>query len=400
MNISRIRKTVSRKNQRGFTLLEVLVALVLGVAILTAAITLQVQHRKGFRLSSNKLQMQTNAKFAFEIIGQSLRSAGSMGCKNSLVLKGDAVNPNNGCLGPVCISFNDPTVANANFWPGNEVLGYEYTGGGLVPAPPAAFSFVSNAYYNNDSDVLTVAGGYGEVYQLTENQDILPVDGSFQLDITNLSQVRLKQSQYGILSSCFGAKVFKVTSTNGEIAAGLIKWAGGSAADDNSTGQLGVESATSLGGRAISREFRRAAVVSYFVGMYPFNDNTGVPSLYQDVDGVPKRLIEGVEEIQILYGLSESPTARNIADRYVTADVIDSESSANDNKWEKVVSIRIGLIMRSTEEVYSSNQTQSVSLDCVGYTQTPKTDKYSRSAYCTEVSLRNRLVGTRTGNKV
>ena len=386
------------KAQSGFTILEILVALVLGIAILTAAISMQMQHRKGFKLSNNKLQMQTNAKFAIEFINQSLRSTGNMGCRNGKELSNGVIRKaGRECNGGVCIAFNNPQVAYADFRSGFELLGYEYAGG-LVPSPPTAFTFVANSEYNADSDIITVAGGYGEVYPLSE-AEIKPVDNGFQLDVSNIEKVRLKQSQYGLLSSCKGAYFFKVTSSNGSIDAGVIKWEGGSAGDDNATGQVD-NFADLVGGKGGAREFRRAAVTSYFVGMDPLNAPQGVPYLYQDVDGESKRLVKGVEEIQILYGLSVDPTRRNIADRYATADVIAAETTDTNNLWAQVVSVRIGLIMRSEKEVYSTDQTQTMTLECVNYTQAVKTDKYSRSTYCAEVSIRNRLTGARVGEKV
>jgi len=392
------KKSAMNKAQSGFTILEILVALVLGIAILTAAISMQIQHRKGFKLSSNKLQMQTNAKFAIEFISQSLRSTGNMGCRNGKELSnGSARKIGEECNGGVCIAFNNPQVAYADFRTGYELLGYEYAGG-LVPTPPTAFTFVSNSEYNDDSDIITVAGGYGEVYPLS-GVEITPVANSFQLDVSNIKKIRLKQAQYGLLSSCKGAYFFKVTSSNGSIDAGVIQWGGGSEGDANATGQVD-KFADLVGGKGGAREFRRAAVISYFVGMNPLNDPQGVPFLYQDVDGEPKRLVKGVEEIQILYGLSFDTSRRNITDRYVTADVIAAETTDTNNLWAQVVSVRIGLIMRSAERVYGTDQTQTMTLECVNYTQATKTDRFSRSTYCAEISIRNRLTGARVGGKV
>jgi len=382
MNKTYINCNSKFKKQSGFTLLEILVALALGVAILTSAIVMQVQHRKGFALTSNKLEMQTNAKFAFEFISQTLRSAGAMGCKNAKTLAGDADSLDNSCVGAVCLNLTDPTIAYADFRPGQEVLGYQSLGATLSPALSTAFTFVTNGDNNDNSDVLTVSGGYGEVYNLAPDTSIAVTDSGFQLDLTDISQVRLINKHYGMLTSCKGAKIFQVVSTNTEIGTGDIKWAG----------QLGTRSESVATGN--EREFRRAAVVTYFVGQHPLGDANGVPTLYQDVDGVSTRLIEGVEEIQLLYGYSDSASKdRNVANRFDTAD--------NITDWSEVISVRVGLIMRSAQPVFETDQTQSISLACAnGYTQGTKTDRYARSTYCAEVTLRNRLIGTRVGEKV
>jgi len=391
------------KSQSGFTMVEILVGLVLGAAILTAALSMQSQYKRGFKLSGNKLDMQTNAKFAFEYMGKSLRSAGSLGCRSSVNIieqKLEDVNISAGCYEGVCIDFNDPKASYADFRPGWEIKGYEYTGAGAtLPALPVDFTFVSSGYNNNDSDVFSVSGGFGEVYSVSRDQDLVATDTGFALDMSGPVNVRLKQFQYGMLTSCKGGKIFKVTSTDGAIAAGNIQWGSGGAPDDNAVGLLG-DKGMFVVGSGNRREFRRAAVTTYFVGMDPLGDSNGVPTLYQDVDGVSSRLIEGVEEMHVLYGLSDDPLVRNIADRYVTADVIDAETNATNNMWAKIVSVRIGIIMRSIDPVFKSPQAQTKNLACVGYTQAAKTDRFARATYCTEISVRNRLVGARTGNKI
>jgi len=398
------------KVQSGFTMIEIMVALVLGVGILTAAITMQVQHRKGFKLTSNKLEMQTNAKLAFEFISTGLRSVGSMGCKTSQQLLGEDGDPTkvntNGCYSYICIDFNDPKIANADFRPGREILGYEYTGGNLSPLPPTAFPFSALGHYNQGSDALTIAGGYGEVYKLQNAEGITPVSTGFDLDETGVSKFRLKVDQYAMLTSCQGAKVFKVTSFNN--VTGVGTWASGAGADENKTSQIGPFYKY-MGNRISSKiELRRAAVTTFFVGMNPLGDANGVPSLYQDIDGGSKLMVQGVEEIQFLYGVNQSGAQRNTADRYLTADQIEAITIASgENKWEEVVSVRIGIIMRSKTEVYSADITQSdISLPCIDtsadpfyYKMAPKTDKFARTSYCAEVSLRNRLTGPRLGKK-
>jgi len=413
MNIYPYKNALVSKSQAGFTMLEILVALVLGVGILTAAISMQVQHRKGFRLSSNQLEMQTNAKFVFEFLGKRLREASSMGCRTSEFLAGEDIFGLRGadleakrdehCYGRACIAFNDTSVAYADFRPGYELLGYEYTGGNLTPLPPAAFEFVSLGQYNKNSDALTISGGYGEVYNLTRDQVLTPVDSQIELNTAAVpagNKFDIETSNYGILSSCSGAKIFKITDFNE--ASGIVQLGGGVMADDNEFGQLGPASSV-VGVRGNNREFRRAAVTTYYVGMDEhFVGKKDVPTLYQDIDGVSRPLIKGVEEIHFLYGLNENNKERNIADRFITADVIEAGSIASGtNLWSKVVSVRIGIIMRSVEEVYSNDVGQNMSLSCIdGYVQSPVSDKFSRSSYCSEVSLRNRNIGNRYSNSL
>lgn len=98
--------------------------------------------------------------------------------------------------------------------------------------------------------------------------------------------------------------------------------------------------------------------------------------------GVPNTAIElaaGVENMQILYG--EDTSADGTADRYVLP-------SAAGFDFNRVVSVRIALLVRSTNEVASATDTKTYNL--IGTVFDPVDDRRLRRVYTSTIALRNR----------
>ena len=99
------------------------------------------------------------------------------------------------------------------------------------------------------------------------------------------------------------------------------------------------------------------------------------------VAGTPEELAEGVENMQILYG--EDTNADGLADRYVTAD------NAN---FKNVVSVRLGLLVDTTTDVASRDDTQSYTIadTTLAAGTGHAVDKRLRFPITTTIKLRNR----------
>jgi type IV pilus assembly protein PilW len=97
-------------------------------------------------------------------------------------------------------------------------------------------------------------------------------------------------------------------------------------------------------------------------------------------------LVDNVEAMQVWYGAAGAAGSRQIV-RYVVADpavVID---------WQNIISVRVCLLMRSSEPVLSSEDTAlglAGYLDCNSTAQT-SADRYVRRAYFLTTTLRNKM---------
>jgi type IV pilus assembly protein PilW len=101
------------------------------------------------------------------------------------------------------------------------------------------------------------------------------------------------------------------------------------------------------------------------------------PSLWRIIgSGAPQELIEGIEAMQIRYGVDTD--GDRLVNSYVTADAV-----AN---WNRVISVSFALLIRSVEpDSPPSAQTFSMMGTAVG----PFADRYQRTLYTTTVTLRN-----------
>lgn len=66
--------------QRGLTLVELMVALVLGLVVVGAVTNLFLTNRQTYRTTENLARLQENLRFAFELMARDLREAGANAC--------------------------------------------------------------------------------------------------------------------------------------------------------------------------------------------------------------------------------------------------------------------------------------------------------------------------------
>ena len=385
-------KNINGKNkQAGLTILELLVAMTLGAVVLGGALSMQVSHRKGFKSIDNKMNMQTNARFAFEFISNSLREMGSAGCltANGYVGRSGSALPSFLDLtdntiyqtsGEYRIGFNNPAQADADFRYQQELIGYDDTTLAGSP-PPVALVPASNA----GSDVLLVKGAIGPTYVFDSESLYTSNHASLTIDPVRYPFIDLQANQYAVMSQCAGAEIFQITGTDAQVAAGIITHGSGGGASQNANGVFATDdSGAAAGGltfkRGQSAELRRVASVAYYIS----NNASGVPTLFRSIDGVANPLVEGVEQMQILFGLDTN------GDK--APDTYRDSSTAN---MSQAVAVRLSFIMRSQDEVYKITKSRTYPIPGEAAYASPS-DKFSRQVFTTSVTLRNRLTGNRT----
>ncbi|WP_217126715.1 PilW family protein [Hydrogenophilus thiooxidans] len=73
-----------RKAAQGLTLVELMVALVLGLLLLGAVLSLFTTTRESYRTNEALARLQETGRYAFEVLGRSLREAGGIPCGSNL----------------------------------------------------------------------------------------------------------------------------------------------------------------------------------------------------------------------------------------------------------------------------------------------------------------------------
>ena len=83
--MSKQRVTVNGPSgQKGLTLLELMVSIVLGLLVVAATLSVYVGHRNSYALVEGAGRVQENVRFAAEILSRELREAGGIACGGNL----------------------------------------------------------------------------------------------------------------------------------------------------------------------------------------------------------------------------------------------------------------------------------------------------------------------------
>lgn len=105
-------KMIARSKMAGLTLIELMIALVLGLLVLGAAIGIFVSNRQAYTATESLSRIQENSRVAFELMAREVREAGGNPCAANI--------PTVNLLNPVV-----PAPWWLNF--SNGVRGYEGT---------------------------------------------------------------------------------------------------------------------------------------------------------------------------------------------------------------------------------------------------------------------------------
>ncbi len=104
--------------------------------------------------------------------------------------------------------------------------------------------------------------------------------------------------------------------------------------------------------------------------------------------GTPEEMLEGVENMQILYGVNLDRDLQSTVDAYLPADQVPA--------WNAVVSLRLSLLVQSIEDNLTATP-QPYAFDGVSYdggagNQSLPSDRRLRSVFMATVTLRNRAL--------
>ncbi len=75
----------SRLRQAGLTLVELMVAMLLGLVVIGAVVSVLLSSRQSYTTNNGLSQVQDNARIAFELMARDIRQAGSSPCGNGTV---------------------------------------------------------------------------------------------------------------------------------------------------------------------------------------------------------------------------------------------------------------------------------------------------------------------------
>ena len=432
--------TVAGRQQAGLSLIELMIAITLGVMLVLGMVEVFGTTRAAYQTASSLSRLQEGGRFAMEFIRGDLRMGGQWGCFNeyaaqrkvhnhlstTFVNTGSEFRPvETGAAWPyrtdlpiegfeyedsapgdtVTLAVPPARVDAVSKWspslPGAMagIIGEAVVGSDVIAVRYAEAQYVPIVGSNLAAGMLSVGAGdagfieQGGVYVVTDCKDM------------SLLQVNTAPAITDALPAGGGVEAV-FTSTVGGVSLNqaylgdfaTYPWTENYVGPDFSTGVAAGEGAP----------IHRYRMAVYYVGL-PAGET--VPALYRrevmltggmDQLGPSQRLIDGVESLQVAYGasfavgssgrLSDLQGARPT--EYMTADELtggenDNTTAAYVNAFRRAKKVRASLLLRGS--VPASVQGGDVAYNVGGVMfNSPTGDTNLRSVYETIVSVRNR----------
>jgi type IV pilus assembly protein PilW len=344
-NVQKNNKTCS-----GYSLLELLIAMAVGIFVIGSTLSFFTMSKKINRSQHETSLLRENADFALTEIVEDIQLAGYFGC---------ATRSDESTF------INVLNEADDFEWDFSRVIhGSEY--GFDEDTDAIAWTPALDASLTNPvrGDIITLR------YADRREYDVVSHDSADAGMIRTTAGNSLKQYDFILATDCETSSIFQKTSGN---YTQRVDHATGVGTPGNASTDLG-RTYTSENGRLM-----KLNSVTYYI-RNNVNDN---PALYQKVNsGNVREVIEGIEDLQFVYGVDTD--GDNSVNQYDTADTVDAN-----NNWDNVLAVRVELLARSINSgVTPQNQPQSYFFN--GQEFNPN-DTYQRLSVSADVSLRNRV---------
>jgi type IV pilus assembly protein PilW len=303
----RSRPFILLARQRGLTLVELMIAITLGLIVLASVIGVLIANRESYRTSEALSRMQENARFTFEALGRSIRAAGGSPCGATKVAN-------------VLNNRNTDWWAN---WSNNAVRGYEAND---AQFPQPVGSGVAQRVAGADALIL-MSGALDEGVVITFHN---PNSAQFQV---NTTQHGLADGDIVMACDNDHAAIFQVTNANSSNA--TIVHNTGAGSPGNCSKGLGYPTdCGSVNGNLYSfagnGTLAKLSAEAWYIG----NNPRGGRSLYRiylatsgsNPTTTPEEVVPDVRDMQLAYlasGASNYELATSITD------------------WGKVVAVRL-----------------------------------------------------------
>ncbi len=374
-----------RAPQTGLTLIELMVAMTLGLIIMGAAVQVFSANKKSYRLNSALARVQENGRFAMQSMARDIRMAGYVGCRSRVQFAVNNVangTPPNVDLAEALEGFDSGAG-----WGLSSTSLVDTEGNSLTPCDATAGASATCQV----SDIVRLGRGSEFFSALTTNM----ASPSDTLALRRADFDRFDppvavngnaptQEDLMLITNCLNADVFRVSAVSHASGATTI------------TPNAALGAAYLGGGAAQGAQLMSLVAATYFIADDGGDrDGDGNPdpisALYRlgvtDGGAVPPavRIAEGVEMMRVTYGVNT--TGDEFADDYVTAAQVNASTTY---EWSDVVSVRFTLLIKSTEDFVTDVPTP-VTFGATTINGGSNADRRLRLLFSQTVGLRNRV---------
>ena len=356
-------RTMNTMRARGYTLIELMIALTIGAFLVGGILQLYVGSKKSYNTQQALMELQEVGRFSLNMMVSDIRLAGFMGCGRAT----NVINTLNG--GTTNWQYNAAT----------SILGYE---AGVSTFPP---QFAANVLPGTDAITITRA--------IPEDRYVVQSHAPAAATITLDAAHDLQAGEILAITDCLNTAVFQQTNGNAANTATTINNAAGASVPGNCTQGLGapLDCSTTTGtpyqfdeDSFVLRMLSRA----YYIG----TGASGRSALFRltldsnGVLGAPVEIADGVVDMELVYGLDADDDG-NI-DSYERANGVAAAD------WPQVLSVQINLLMESTDDRVADNPQPYILFDGTPASLAPvvPADRRLRRVYSSTTTIRNRVL--------
>lgn len=346
----------------GFSLVELLVSMFIGLLILGGVVQVVVGSKKSFMDQEEMAFIQENVRYALDVLARDIRASGYTGCADasSASVASSLKNMTNPFTSMVGIRGYEGS-------PNTDSFPSEFKGDSKAESDAILLSYadVDNALAVDKHNATAAAFHVFGQHNFKPGSTMIVVEGNCRnigiFEVTGPTSVPANHMNHA--ASTTSANCTKAIKGNFTCAS-------------TPCGQ------TSCGGTSPSAYGAGSSVMQLVSRAYFVGDSKvlpDVPALFreglQNGSGTQmEELVQGVEDMELLYGFDTGATPKTFefrrADQIATAD------------WAQVIAVRINLVMRSQSEVFADNQAVTVF-------DIPYNDRYMRRGVTSTVALRN-----------
>lgn len=313
---------MNARRQRGMTLVELMVSLVLGLVIIGGVVSVLLANKRSFRSNEGLSQIQETARTAFELLARDIRQAGGTGC--------DSARRMANVLTP-------PATAWWEAWA--SVQGFDE---GVDDPALVEGTAVGNRVADTDSlQLMGVEGGFLPVASHNAAGAVIRINAAS----TSFAAGDIMLVCDFDHSATFQATAYDATNVT-------VTHASGSGTPGNCTQDLSFPTNCASGTNYTfpqNSQIGRLYAVDWYIGNNG-RDDEGGRSLYRVRLGpnaamVTEEVVAGVTDMQITYGTNGSDT------------IVDATALVGAAAWAPVNSVFITLTVQSADANVSTDNT-------------------------------------------
>lgn len=309
MSAHRRHSSPTAARQAGFSLIELMVALVLGLVVIGGVINIFLTNQQASRSNEDLGRLQESSRISFELMAREIRQAGGNPC---------------GALVTANVLNNAENLWWANWDPRGTLEGFD---AGVEATGIVAIGNAVGERTNNSSAIRVLSGGMFDGVPITGHN---PATGVVSLATTNHGFV---EGDYVVICDGETAAIAQVTATSNAGIGSITHGVGGAVAavanvsvgrPGNCSSELAFPSGLNCAS-SVSKTFAVGGYVTRYSAStwYVGNNARGGTSLFRigPNDVAPVEVTDGVTNMTIEY-LTMSPAPAGIATDWVNAAAI------------------------------------------------------------------------------